>query len=293
MDKLLFLDDWRLPLDCAQYMYRRNVDCKIYHLDWIVVRSYGQFVDYIKNVGLPDLISFDYDLSDVVELKEDLPIEEWYDFENDRDYKGSDCAIWLKKYCNENNLNPPKYVVHSVNPDGANLIREILEKKDDLQNPIEAFSKIFLLKIIVPYLKVLKNHRYITNRRIATFDLDFKDFTPILFHSYRFDYRPLLGDPVQTFEISLDHFTYKPYLKKFASNKYFVGDELFNNIENEQDLQSALDNWHCNALNILYKNDPEGFVRKVEENFPPDLLKNNTKEHLLYKSLLGIYKFNL
>ena len=83
---LLFLDDYRMPIDCASYMYRKNVDCRIYHKEWNIVRSYWQFTKWIEQNGLPDFISFDHDLADVVELKEELPIEQWFDLENNKEF---------------------------------------------------------------------------------------------------------------------------------------------------------------------------------------------------------------
>ena len=85
---LLFLDDYRMPIDCANYMYRKNVDCRIYHKEWNIVRSYWQFVKWIEENELPDFISFDHDLGDVVELKEELPIEQCFDLENKKEYTG-------------------------------------------------------------------------------------------------------------------------------------------------------------------------------------------------------------
>jgi hypothetical protein len=62
----LFLDDLRIPTDCPKthYMVYRCVDLIIYHEEWDIVRSHGQFVKWIKENGLPDLISFDNDLGD-------------------------------------------------------------------------------------------------------------------------------------------------------------------------------------------------------------------------------------
>lgn len=119
---LLFLDDYRMPIDCASYMYRKNVDCRIYHKEWSIVRSYWQFVKWIEKNGLPDFISFDHDLADVVELKEELPIEQWFDLENNKEYTGMDCAKWLVNYCLGNDKPLPKYAVHSANPAGAENI---------------------------------------------------------------------------------------------------------------------------------------------------------------------------
>jgi hypothetical protein len=128
--KRLFLDDWRIPKDCAQYMWQRKVNCTIFHEDWIIVRSYGQFISYIKTNGIPDLVSFDYDLADVEELKESLPFEDWFNLDEDRVYTGADCVKFLLHYCKENNLKFPEYIIHSVNPDGCEEIKNFLCKND-------------------------------------------------------------------------------------------------------------------------------------------------------------------
>ncbi len=143
MSKLLFLDDYREPIDCAKYMYRKGVDCKIYHEQWNIVRSYGQFVKWITENGLPEFISFDHDLGDVEELKEDLPVEEWFDLENNREYNGMDCAKWLVEYCMDNKLQLPKYAVHSANPAGTENIEGLFLsflKSQQVKNVIEIVS---------------------------------------------------------------------------------------------------------------------------------------------------------
>lgn len=122
----LFLDDYREPIDCASYMYRRGVDCKIYHEKWEIVRSAGEFTRHILLNGLPDIISFDHDLTDVEELKERLPISDWYDIEQQRELTGLDCAKFLVDYCIDNKKPLPVCVVHSVNPDGAKNIESVL-----------------------------------------------------------------------------------------------------------------------------------------------------------------------
>lgn len=124
--KRLFLDDERNPVDCAKFMYNRGVDCRIYHEEWTIVRSYGQFVDWIHKNGLPDLISFDHDLGDVLQLKIDLPIEQWFDLEEKREFTGMDCAKWLVNYCMDNNCSLPEYIVHSWNVSGCDNIKGLL-----------------------------------------------------------------------------------------------------------------------------------------------------------------------
>jgi len=127
--KRLFLDDLRVPLDCpkAHYMVYRKIDLKIYNEDWVIVRSHGQFVKWIQENGLPDLISFDHDLGDDSNLKGILPIEEWFDLENNREYTGMDSAKWLVNYCMDNDLKLPEFVVHSANPAGYENINGLLD----------------------------------------------------------------------------------------------------------------------------------------------------------------------
>ncbi len=126
--KRLFLDDWRIPQDCAQYMWQRKVDCTIFHENWDIVRSFGQFKNWIIKNGIPNIVSFDYDLADVEELKEELNIEEWFNLNENKVYTGLDCAKFLLNYCNNNKLNFPDYIIHSVNPDGTEEIKKLLSK---------------------------------------------------------------------------------------------------------------------------------------------------------------------
>ena len=125
--KNLFLDDYRVPIDCAQYMYRKGVDCRIYHRDWVIVRSYIDFVEYITANGLPDLISFDHDLADDFTQRENLDINKWFNVLENREDTGMDAAKWLIDYCMNNNLKLPQYVVHSSNPSGYENIKGLLD----------------------------------------------------------------------------------------------------------------------------------------------------------------------
>jgi len=65
-------------------------------------------------------------LADVAELKESLPIEEWFDIDEGRVYTGLDCVKFLLSYCNERKTKFPEYVIHSANPDGSEEIKNIL-----------------------------------------------------------------------------------------------------------------------------------------------------------------------
>lgn len=130
----LFLDDNRDPINCATYMYQRGVDCRIYHEEWVIVRSYGQFCDAIKEKGVPAIFAIDHDLADVEELKESLPMEEWFDIKRNKEYTGYDCTLFLLDYLYERGLDKPLCIVHSANPDGAKRIQALLNgyvKKED------------------------------------------------------------------------------------------------------------------------------------------------------------------
>ena len=124
--KRLFLDDWRIPRDCATYMWQRKVNCTIFHEEWDIVRSYRQFINWIETNGIPNLVSFDYDLADVDELKEELDIEEWFNLDENRVWNGLDCAKYLLNYCKEENIKFPEYIIHSANPDGVEEIKNLI-----------------------------------------------------------------------------------------------------------------------------------------------------------------------
>lgn len=127
--KRLFLDDIRVPIDCASYMHRRGVDCRIYHEEWIIVRSCDEFIKHITENGLPDFISFDHDLADAHYVNSDLEIESWLMPEDQRIYEktGMDCAKWLVEYCLNNNKELPEFAVHSANPAGTENINGLLK----------------------------------------------------------------------------------------------------------------------------------------------------------------------
>ena len=54
----LFLDDIRFPEDCFEYAHQT-----VYiTTDWIIVRSYDEFVKMIETNGVPYMVSIDHDL---------------------------------------------------------------------------------------------------------------------------------------------------------------------------------------------------------------------------------------
>ena len=111
MPRLLFLDDYRMPADCISYMQLRTTHYKLYAGDWVIVRSYSEFVSWIEKNGLPDTISFDHDLGE-----EEEQVAQ----------SGMDAAKWLVNYCLDNQLKLPRWLVHSANPPGYENIKGLL-----------------------------------------------------------------------------------------------------------------------------------------------------------------------
>lgn len=113
--RLLFLDDIRYPIEAYQYtkqdVFLRN--------DWHIVRKYEQFVNWILEKGLPEMISFDHDLADEYYLK--------LDPQKCVEKTGYDCAKWLIEYCMDNNIDLPKFYCHSMNPVGKENIESLLK----------------------------------------------------------------------------------------------------------------------------------------------------------------------
>lgn len=105
---ILFLDDIRNIEDVKWVNYPDDGHS--------TVRSYKEFIQYIEQEGLPDLISFDHDLS--LESAAGQIIDE---------KTGYDCAKWLINYCYNKDLDLPAYIIHSMNPVGKQNIINILE----------------------------------------------------------------------------------------------------------------------------------------------------------------------
>lgn len=127
--KRLFLDDIRVPLDCpkAHYMSYRKIDLRIYHEDWVIVRSHGQFVKWIQENGLPNLISFDHDLG---------MIQEWKIIKDYPDYSASDFGLIKNNksgYILKQNFNKSNGGLY-VNINGNKLVHRLVAKTF-LSNP--------------------------------------------------------------------------------------------------------------------------------------------------------------
>lgn len=129
MSYILFLDDVRRPREvtwpilCADGS--RKYMREIFDFDNFLARrvlNYFEFCEFIKYEGIPEVVFFDHDLA-----------PEHYAACNSGSHQygkketGADCARWLVEHCLEQKRSLPLYYVHSMNPDGAQNIRSILE----------------------------------------------------------------------------------------------------------------------------------------------------------------------
>lgn len=122
----LFLDDIRHPYDCISYMPSPGIYSKY---RWKTVRNYDEFVSFVTENGLPDVISFDHDLADeAYSSKMHEGIEEYNKlYATFKEKTGYDCAKWLADYCMDNKIRLPEFHVHSMNPAGGENIKKYLE----------------------------------------------------------------------------------------------------------------------------------------------------------------------
>lgn len=111
----LFLDDRRTPTSDPRVV---NLSHIYKDYQWVTVRTFDEFTQYITKFGIPQIVSFDHDLGDVLN-----PEDPNYHLHNEK--TGNACARWLAEYCIDNNLQLPTYLVHSSNPGGKENIDSI------------------------------------------------------------------------------------------------------------------------------------------------------------------------
>lgn len=125
---LLWLDDYRDPFD-------EKVDWMVFspigrdvHVEW--VKSYRDFVEYIKRNGLPDGICFDHDLglpAQLMHRSKGTSKRESRRLARETEKTGYDCAKWLCNYCDTVKKPLPTYAVQSANVVGKQNIISYLE----------------------------------------------------------------------------------------------------------------------------------------------------------------------
>jgi len=134
--RCLFLDDVREVKEAVLWDRNKSLiaESGISEWKWDIVRSYDEFVEYIKKNGIPDVVSFDNDLWDVSyelqinptneELTKQFQMIGWQEF---RIKTGAHCAQYLVEACRAHGKPVPTYYIHTANSAARPIIREILE----------------------------------------------------------------------------------------------------------------------------------------------------------------------
>lgn len=117
----LFLDDVRAPSECVGWMHHRiGIDNPTYLEEWVVVKNYEDFQGAILEAHVNDEeithISFDHDLGEdgEGEFNREAP-------------DGYECAKWFKEYYDAYKMDYPIIWIHSMNPVGAERIRNVFK----------------------------------------------------------------------------------------------------------------------------------------------------------------------
>ena len=121
MTKRIFIDDERFPQTALRGgLVAFDTDLYTNDSDWVVVRTYEEFVDEVSKNGLPDYVSFDHDLADIKYNAGKMSFSY-------REKTGYDCAKWLVDFCYDNGFKLPKCQVHSANTVGKKNIQDYLK----------------------------------------------------------------------------------------------------------------------------------------------------------------------
>jgi hypothetical protein len=137
----LFLDDIRMPDAAFIYAERIKLLDKTHtrSCEWEIVRNYNDFCEFIDKFGIPEIVSFDHDLT--MEF-----MQHYYDvtsktgvveYDKLESKCGLDCIKYLCDYCERFQLKFPRYFIHSANRWGTiNMrayIKEFFKKCGHLQ----------------------------------------------------------------------------------------------------------------------------------------------------------------
>jgi hypothetical protein len=108
----IFLDDIRNPDWVTLYKTDPYKEMK-----WVVVRSYNEFVNYVKENGMPIFVSLDHDLSDEHYSVYEDALNGNIDIRNQsfKEKNGYDALKWLCSYALDNKEKLPEIKFHTAN----------------------------------------------------------------------------------------------------------------------------------------------------------------------------------
>jgi hypothetical protein len=126
----LFLDDYRYPKHCYEYIK----DERYLIREWTIVKSHEEFIQVLEkkfeDAEFPSLVSFDHDLHQ--EHYNQSMYEGVNAYENKyKDFKiptGRRSAEYLVKFCQKNYLPLPECLIHTMNPAGKIRIQNTLSQ---------------------------------------------------------------------------------------------------------------------------------------------------------------------
>lgn len=116
-----------------------------YNVNFIWVKSFEEFVNYIENNGVPKFISFDNDLKNG-RMTVDGAVP-----------NGEDCVKWLINYCNDNGLKLPKYYLHTANHKQRDVLNKLLKESVKMKKVV--LNENDLKKIIKETTKKILNEQ--------------------------------------------------------------------------------------------------------------------------------------
>lgn len=131
----IFLDDVRIPEDCAKYMHTRIGPENLMYLDkdWVIAKDHSQFIELVEDCYLSGIpvthVSFDHDLADEHYDPSMMVSDEDYNslYETFKERTGKECAEFLKEYYKERKLSLPIIFVHTMNPVGKINIENVFK----------------------------------------------------------------------------------------------------------------------------------------------------------------------
>lgn len=131
---LLWLDDLRDPSKDDWLVFSPILKTELTKVIW--VKSYEEFIGWIKSNGLPDGICFDHDLgSDISRAKVASGMSKSQARREKKGTKtGMDAAKWLVEYCLDKKEKLPLYNIQSANPTGKENIDGLLKSFIKHQN---------------------------------------------------------------------------------------------------------------------------------------------------------------
>lgn len=120
----LILDDVRDEQACFQVTGNQ----RYLQLDWDIVKTYDEFVNYIQTHPMPNIVSLDHDLFDEHYLEGAHYGFQNFNYQAVKEKTGYHAVMWLIDYCLENDIKLPESYCHSMNPYGKMMIETAIKQ---------------------------------------------------------------------------------------------------------------------------------------------------------------------